>query len=129
MKTADLEKYQQALLHLQARLRGDVHVLTSKARSGSGVGTEPGSAAAMDEPGSDAWNQHFSLRSAASDQETLAEITEALERIDDGTFGLCQGCIESGKPVSKSAIARTRLNAIPYARNCIECERRREEMV
>ncbi len=125
MKKSDFEKYKQALLILQARLRGDVHLLTSKALSSSnGANTNH-----IAELGTDAWEQDSALRFAENDQETLTEIKSALERIEDGTFGHCQDCVEEGKPKSKSAIARSRLNAIPYARNCIDCTRRREELV
>ena len=41
--------------------------------------------------------------------------TEALERIESGTFGSCAGC---GKQ-----IAEERLEAIPYATRCIDCQR------
>lgn len=41
------------------------------------------------------------------------EIREALERIRDGTFGLCSSC---GK-----RIARERLRLLPYARECRRC--------
>lgn len=125
MKKADIEKYKQALLILQARLRGDVHLLTSKALSASGSGNTNHIA----ELGTDAWEQDSALRFAENDQETLEEIQHALERIEDGTYGLCQDCIEEGKPKSKSWIARSRLNAIPYARFCIDCTRRREELL
>lgn len=45
----------------------------------------------------------------------LAEVTAALGRIDAGTFGRCETC---GKK-----IAHTRLEAVPYARQCIRCAR------
>ena len=45
----------------------------------------------------------------------LTGIDEALERIDNGTFGTCARC---GKP-----IAEDRLEAIPYATRCIDCQR------
>ncbi len=125
MKKTDLEKYKQALLVLQARLRGDVHLLTSKALAASGSGNTNHIA----ELGTDAWEQDSALRFAENDQEMLEEIKHALGRIADGTFGQCQDCVEEGKPKSRSAIAKSRLNAIPYARNCIDCKRRREEMV
>jgi len=44
----------------------------------------------------------------------LREIREALERIDDGEYGHCGECDE---PISKK-----RLEAIPWARHCIECQ-------
>jgi DnaK suppressor protein len=49
-------------------------------------------------------------------QQTLGEIEAALRRIDDGTYGNCLMC---GKP-----IAEQRLRAIPWARLCIDDQRR-----
>lgn len=49
-------------------------------------------------------------------QQTLGEIEAALRRIDDGTYGNCLIC---GKP-----IAEQRLRAIPWARLCIDDQRR-----
>jgi DnaK suppressor protein len=49
-------------------------------------------------------------------QQTLAEIEAALRRIDDGTYGTCEAC---GKQ-----IAADRLEALPWARLCIDDQRR-----
>jgi len=49
-------------------------------------------------------------------RETLAEIGAALQRIDDGTYGTCEVC---GKPIGAE-----RLAAIPWARLCIDDQRR-----
>lgn len=45
-------------------------------------------------------------------EHILAEIQAALERIEEGTYGLCVTC---GKP-----IAPERLEAVPYAARCID---------
>jgi len=45
----------------------------------------------------------------------LGEVTAALGRIEAGTFGTCDEC---GRP-----IARSRLDALPYARQCVRCAR------
>jgi len=50
-----------------------------------------------------------------TEQRLLAEVAAALKRIEAGTFGRCAAC---GK-----AIARSRLDAVPYARECIRCAR------
>jgi RNA polymerase-binding protein DksA len=50
-----------------------------------------------------------------SARETLAEIDAALQRIEDGTYGICEGC---GKPIGAE-----RLSAIPWARYCIDDQR------
>ncbi|MDX6485160.1 MAG: DnaK suppressor protein [Gaiellaceae bacterium] len=49
-------------------------------------------------------------------RETLVEIDAALQRIDAGTYGSCEVC---GKPIGAE-----RLSAIPWARLCIDDQRR-----
>ena len=49
-------------------------------------------------------------------ERQLAEIDAALARIDQGTYGICESC---GRE-----IAPERLEALPYATECIDCRRR-----
>lgn len=49
-------------------------------------------------------------------QQTLADVEAALRRIEDGSFGTCEAC---GKPIGAE-----RLAAIPWARLCIDDQRR-----
>jgi DnaK suppressor protein len=53
---------------------------------------------------------------AVSENESrqLVMINEALERIEDDEYGLCQNCEEEVNP--------KRLNAIPWARYCLKCQ-------
>jgi RNA polymerase-binding protein DksA len=51
-------------------------------------------------------------------EQVLKAIEGALERIDEGTFGVCQTC---RRPISEE-----RLEAIPYATQCIDCRRKGE---
>jgi RNA polymerase-binding protein DksA len=48
-------------------------------------------------------------------EQVLAEIDEALRRIEEGTYGVCRSC---GRP-----IAEERLEALPWATVCIDCAR------
>jgi DnaK suppressor protein len=48
----------------------------------------------------------------------LGQVTEALERMAGGKYGVCQGC---GKPISPK-----RLAALPWAARCIECQQAAE---
>ena len=129
MKKTEMKPFKELLLALQARLRGDVKQLTSEALSGSEGNGDAKSPTHLAELGTDAYEQDFSLRAVENDQEMLSEISEALRRIEDGSFGKCEMCVEEGKPDSRSKISKTRLKAIPYARNCIDCARKREEQV
>jgi RNA polymerase-binding protein DksA len=51
-------------------------------------------------------------------EQVLRAIDGALRRIDEGTFGTCETC---GQPISEE-----RLEAIPYATQCIDCRRKGE---
>lgn len=52
-----------------------------------------------------------------TDSRLLRAIEEALGRIKRGTFGVCASC---GRP-----IGRTRLQAVPWTRLCLECKEQR----
>jgi DnaK suppressor protein len=49
-------------------------------------------------------------------QQTLGEVEAALQRIHEGTYGVCEAC---GEPIGAE-----RLSAIPWARRCIDDQRR-----
>lgn len=123
LSTEELEYFRRMLRNIQARLRGDVSQLQEEAFSAH----DHTSSNHMAEMGSDAWDMDFSLRIVENDQEFLKEISVALEKVDAGTFGICEMCLEAGVPAAKARIPKARLNAIPYARNCVGCERKREE--
>ena len=58
----------------------------------------------------------YSLEEASN--HVLGAIDAALERIDAGTYGSCTSC---GRPIGDE-----RLEAIPYATQCIDCRRKEE---
>ncbi len=123
LKAKDLEQFRVLLLELQARLRGDVETLTSGALGGSSDSKSP---THMAELGTENYEQDFSLRVMESDQEVLKEIKAALSRIDDKTYGICEGCEEAGVAPSKRWIPKTRLKHIPHARCCVACAEKME---
>lgn len=129
MKKTELKEFRVLLESWQARLRGDVKQLTKEALGSDrqDAGGESKSPTHMAELGSDTYEQDFALSLVVNQQETLTEITLALQKIKDGTFGLCEGCVKAGKTPSQSAIPKARLRVIPFARNCVECERTREK--
>ena len=61
----------------------------------------------------------FTLRIRARARRLLRKIQSALQRIDDGTYGICDACGEE--------IAITRLKARPVTRLCINCKAKQEE--
>ena len=127
LKKSEIEEFRKKLLVMRARLRGELEYLTESALDRGEMGSDTKSPTHIAELGTDNYEQDLTLRFVENEQETLAEIEAALQRIEDGTYGLCEMCLQEGKPKSKAAIAKARLRAIPYARNCVHCERKREE--
>ncbi|MCE9562848.1 MAG: TraR/DksA C4-type zinc finger protein [Planctomycetes bacterium] len=56
-----------------------------------------------------------------TEEHVLAEVGDAIARLDAGTFGKCEKC--------GHAITRARLDVVPYARHCIRCARSAEATV
>ena len=64
--------------------------------------------------GSDAYEKDFALSLLSQEQDALYEISAALKRIEDGSYGVCE---MSGQPIPLS-----RLEAIPFARFTVDCQ-------
>jgi DnaK suppressor protein len=64
-------------------------------------------------------DRNFLLRIRDRERKLIIKIDRALERIDDGSFGLCNECGEN--------IETKRLDARPVATLCIECKTNQEE--
>lgn len=124
LKQSDLELFRSQLILLQSRIQGDVdHLSHGALDEGAGDSKSP---THMAELGTETYEQEFTLRMMENEQDVLDEIRAALTRIDEGTFGVCHSCKEDGRPPSKCWIPKVRLKYIPYARNCVECERHKE---
>jgi len=126
LKKAEMEEFKRLLLALRARVRGDVLQMTDEALDRNESGSESKSPTHLAELGTETYELDFALRQVESEQVLLDEIENALTRIDDETFGICEGCRAAGKTPARSVIPKARLKVIPYARNCVECERKRE---
>jgi RNA polymerase-binding transcription factor DksA len=66
----------------------------------------------MADIGSDNYEQEFSLGLMDSERKIVREIHEAIKRIQEGTYGICEG---TGEPIPKM-----RLKGIPWARYCVK---------
>ena len=64
--------------------------------------------------GSDAYDRDFALSLLSQEQDSLYEIDEALKRIENGTYGVCE--------MSGRAIPHARLEALPFTRYTVECQ-------
>lgn len=73
----------------------------------------------MADLGTDNFQQEFSLGLMDSERRLIVEIDDALSRIENGTYGICEG---TGKPIAKA-----RLEAQPWARYSVEYARMMEQ--
>ncbi len=64
-------------------------------------------------------DRNFMLKLKGRERKLLAKIDEAIEKIDNGTYGICESCGEE--------INIKRLEARPVTSMCIECKTEQEE--
>jgi len=64
--------------------------------------------------GSDAYDRDFALSMLSKEQGSLYEIDEALKRIEDGNYGICE--------ISEKPIPHARLEALPFTRYTVDCQ-------
>jgi DnaK suppressor protein len=81
--------------------------------------TEEASSDPMDQA-SDNVNRDFLLRLRERESKLIVKIKEALERIENGTFSICEEC--------GGQISVKRLRARPMATLCIECKHEQEAL-
>lgn len=73
----------------------------------------------MADVATDTYDREFNLELAANERRLIYELDDAIKRIEEGSFGMCEDC--------KCVITKTRLKALPYARLCLKCQEKREK--
>jgi RNA polymerase-binding transcription factor DksA len=124
MAPAELEVYRQRLLGLRERLKGDVLQLTDEALHKGGGEASGGISNAplhMADLGTDNFERENTLNLVQNQEQALEEIADALDRIAQRRFGLCEEC--------RQPIPEPRLQALPHARHCVACARKLQQSV
>jgi DnaK suppressor protein len=101
------------LLELRAQLLAQAGKLAREAAEGT-----PSFSMHMADAGTDSFDRDFALSILSADQDALYEIEAAINRIETGTYGICE---MTGKPIPKG-----RLQAIPWARFSAASQRQLE---
>jgi RNA polymerase-binding transcription factor DksA len=105
-----LARFRELLLEKRKELLGDVECMEETIfQSGGELSNMP---VHMADVGSDNFEQEFSLGLMAEGKKVLVEIDLAIQRIEDGTFGVCEGL--------GVLIETPRLEAIPWTRFSLE---------
>jgi RNA polymerase-binding protein DksA len=112
----ELAEYRALLIAKRAEILGDMSSMSREALADStNLSHMP---IHMADVGSDQYDQELMLGLVESERRLVNEINDALQRIADGIYGVCQS---TGKPIGKP-----RLQAKPWAKYCIEAAREME---
>jgi len=113
--SAEIEVFRLLLLKKRGEIIGSVNEMEDEALKKSrldAAGDLSSMPIHMADIGSDTYQQELTIELANGERKMLKKIDEALGRINDGTYGICQG---TGQQISKA-----RLEAKPWARYCVK---------
>ena len=105
---ADLAQFRKSLIALRESIVGKTATLKTNALE------QTIDRAGEDEDGSDSFMRLQNLGQVGEQNKTLQKIDEALHRIEDGTYGICEICGQ--------LIRKPRLRHLPFAHTCMECQ-------
>ena len=94
----------------RARLESHIAKMDAEGTKNLGYGNH------MADDASEAYEQAKDLALRQNAEQLLAQVTDALERFDQGTYGQCELC--------GTEIDPARLKALPYATYCLRCQQR-----
>lgn len=111
MNPKELQRYEKKLLEIRSRSRDEINRMVQV------VLDDAEAAGEHDRKVSESVEKEIALEHT---EETIRKaVLDALQRIDEGTYG---DCLQCGAPIPKA-----RLDAIPFTAYCVSCERKREE--
>ncbi len=122
MKVAELAQYKKILLDLRKKLMDNVNSMEDEALGKSrqdASGDLSNVPIHMADVGTDNYDRDLTIGLIQNGEQELKAIDSALERIGNKTYGTCEEC--------EKKISKVRLTALPYVKNCIECQRLEEE--
>jgi len=114
----DIEYFKNILLSRQRELLDKVNNSRFKEKSTKETSGDHSYSLHLADQGSDSMEREQKFMFASLEGNILSELNDAIERIKEGTYGICTMC--------NSEINRERLEAIPYAKLCLECKANEE---
>lgn len=121
IKKRDLRELEKKLLEEKALIEKELKELEEDLRhhTQSEISGDDNYEDEYAESGTATFEREKDLSIELSLRDTMGQINQALERIKNDTYGLCQRC---QKPIEIE-----RLKAIPYAELCIQCKKKEEK--
>jgi DnaK suppressor protein len=112
VKRADT--YRKRLLDKQQELLRLVSKSDQDGREADEEGTQD-----VADKAANAYTKEFLFHQSNDNRQILTMVSEALDRIKDGSYGICQVC--------EREVQAKRLDAVPWARHCIECQEKEDQ--
>ncbi len=113
MDESKREYFRRKLEKMRAEIISDVEKTLSDMTTQNTAIPDPNDRASLET------ERSFELRLRDRERKLLEKIDSAMERIIDGTYGICEAC---GEPVGEK-----RLEARPVAQYCIDCKTAQEQ--
>lgn len=113
MDSKQLKKLEKQLEKMKKDIYADVEQTLTEMNTQSGNIPDPNDRASVES------DRSFELRLRGREQKLMEKIDEALARIEEGTYGICDECGED--------ITVKRLEARPVAKFCIDCKTKQEQ--
>jgi DnaK suppressor protein len=108
----ELDEFSHTLLAMRERLTGQIRSLKDESLTRN-------ERTNIEEDGTDVFDRQFALTLMSTENNDVFEIDEALRRINDKNYGVCESCSE--------LIEKPRLKALPFVRMCINCQSQLEK--
>ena len=113
-KQGKMETYKALLTQKINELLSEAGKTVSEMTNGKENYPDPNDRASLES------DRNFELRIRDRERKLIMKMQEAIKRIDDGVFGICEVC---GGPISEK-----RLLARPVTTLCIDCKTKQENM-
>ena len=114
LKQEKLEVFRTMLIQKINELLSEAGKTVSEMTNGKDNFPDPNDRASLES------DRNFELRIRDRERKLIVKMQEAIKRIDDGTFGVCESC---GGPISEK-----RLTARPVTTDCINCKTKQEKL-
>src|SRR5487761_148611 len=114
MDKRKVELYRKRLLEKQSELLQRVTQSDQEGREADEEGTQD-----LADKAANAYTKEFLFHQSNDIRQILALVNEALERIKGGRYGICVECHDN--------VQGKRLEAVPWARHCIECQAKQDQ--
>ncbi len=114
MKPEKLEFFRSMLTQKINELLGEAEKTVTEMNTGKENFPDPNDRASLEA------DRNFELRIRDRERKLILKMREAIQRIDDGVFGVCEVC---GGPISEK-----RLMARPVTTHCIDCKTKEEKL-